>query len=172
MKTLIFASLLITSVACFAQSKKEKVSCYSGNQKVSEGIRTTLTDGKIESRVSEMKYYNPKSHEVSSGQEIVIIEIERQGDLEIQKTSGTYVSVANNKPMEIRKMQSVDTYKVEQTKRTLVKSEVEGQDLPLFTVDTEIQISSHLKIYTSILKSMTEKSDTLAATYSCHFRLL
>ena len=36
-----------------------------------------MTDGQTESRVSEMKYFNPKTNAVTSGQEIVLIEFER-----------------------------------------------------------------------------------------------
>ena len=172
MKTFIFASLFISSVVCFAQTKKEKITCFAVDQKVSEGIRTTITDGQTESRVSEMTYFNPKTNEVTSGQEIVLMQIEHSADLEIQKASGTYITLGANKKVEVRKMQSVDTYKVAWNSKTLVKSVVDGKDLTLLTTDMETQYSSTLKIYTSILKDSAEQASGLEPAYSCHISLL
>jgi len=172
MKNFIFTTLMISSAICFAEVKKEKVTCFTARQKVSEGIRTTMTDGQTESRVSEMKYFNPKTNAVTSGQEIVLIEFERNAGVEIQKTNGTYITLNANQKIEIRKLQSVDTYHVAGSTKTLVKSVVEGKELSLLTTDSETQFSENLKIYTSILKSTTEQTADLESAYSCHFSLL
>lgn len=174
MKSFIALSILMLSTLSFAAVKKEKVTCYVDQQKVSEGLRTTLSDANFESRSAITKYYDSQMKQTSIGQELVLVEIEKKGDVEIQKTSGSYVtqSLSANEKVTTRKIDSTDTYQVSKQRKTLIKSEVNGEALQLFSTDSEVQVSPRLKIYTSVLKSASLETENLKAQYSCRIELL
>ena len=174
MKTSLFLiSLIITQVA-LAGLQKEKSTCYVGNQKVSESTSTILTDGKTESRSSIIKMIHPKTNEITTMQQLVISEIEKTESLEQRKTSGTYVTLSkkNLETVSVVKIESVDSYLIEGNKKTLIKSVIDGQELNLYTVDTQVQINQKLKIYTSVLKNKAEESENLKSNYVCRIEIL
>lgn len=159
MKSLLLISLLISSIS-FANQKQEKVTCFVGSTKVSESLRTTLSDENVESRTTISAEH----------QEMVIVVSEKSGNIEIQKSSGTYVttSASSDQKISVQKIDSTDTYHIDGNRKTLIKSVVDGKELVLYSIDTEVQVTDRLKIYTSVLKDKASESNSLKATYTCY----
>ncbi len=174
MKTSILALVIFVSSISFSAEKIEKVTCFVDDQKVSESLRTTLTDGQFESRTAQTILFDLKTNRQTTQQEIILVAIERKGDLEIQSTRGVYIPLTNepgdNK--NIQKIDSIDTYQIQDRQKTLIKSNVDGVELILYSVDTEIQLTDRLKIYTSTLINKEYESASLKNRYSCLIQLL
>ncbi|MFZ3230316.1 MAG: hypothetical protein WA160_08935 [Pseudobdellovibrio sp.] len=103
----------------FANQKQEKIICCDGKQKTSESVRTTMTDGKTEARSANTKLFNLLTNEISFQQELVLVEIRKNENIEVQKTTGTYVTLSNSnsKKIAIQKIESIDSYQIEGVKR-------------------------------------------------------